>query len=116
LSEINIEFGGRLDWMADVYRLNTTLHLASERVIDIISARDPDALEVAPVNFKTPTGERIGGYRVVMPCRVLDAIDVPKTDISVTRPDRAQGLDMPITHVSYDNGRVWQQHWVAMEQ
>lgn len=104
LGDIEVEFNGDPNWMADLYRLNTTLYLVSESIVNLILECDASAVEVSKPRIVGKHASRIAPYWVVMPCRVVDAVDITKSNVEVRRPAVYRGASRYVTHVYYRPG------------
>ncbi|MEQ1808981.1 MAG: DUF1629 domain-containing protein [Terricaulis sp.] len=104
LGEIEVEFNGDPNWMADLYRLNTALYLVSESILNLILECDPSAIETSKPRIVGKHGSLIRPYWVVMPCRAVDAVDITKSNVEVRRPAVYRGASRYVTHVYYRPG------------
>lgn len=104
LGEIGVEFDGHPEWMADLYRLNTTLYLVSENILNLILDCDPSSIETSKPLIVGKHASFIGPYWVVMPCRVVDAVDIAKSTVEVRRPAIYRGASRYVTEVYYRPG------------
>lgn len=94
------------DGLADLYKVTTGLYLVSGRLVDFLNEWDPSAVESAPASLRLRAGDVIEDYKVVMPSRVVDAVDINKTDVTITRTEAPKGSGRYVTHVRHDHGAV----------
>jgi len=76
-----ITFSRKQDKLADFYSISLAVHAISNKLRDLIEDLDPGSLEVLPVSVKAKDGEV--DYNLVMPARVLSAVDPDLCDIEI---------------------------------
>jgi hypothetical protein len=106
LQDHHIKHDGRAEWMADFYRLGTSVFLVSDKVLQLILERDPKAVEMRQASIKGDHASEIGPYWVVMPLRVFDAVDISKSSVLLKRPELLRGTGKFVTHINYGKGYV----------
>lgn len=92
--------------IADIYKVATGLYLVSGKLLSLLDRVDPSAFERASARMHLSTGEIVHDYSVVMPSRVVDAVDTSKTDVTITRTESPEGSRRYVTHVRYALGAV----------
>lgn len=107
LGDYHIKHPGPAEWMADLYRIGTAIFLVSDKLLRVIKERDPEAVETRRATIVGPHASDIRPYSLVMPLRVLDAVDISKSSVWLKRPETVRGSGKFVTHVSYEKGYVF---------
>lgn len=98
---IRLAFQGDVRFMSDLYDLTPPLHVLSDALYRFILQRDPGSLEAVPLTLPSPEEAKIARFWLVRPSRILDAVDVTKTNVTIWR--RAiRDTDRSFTTVSYE--------------
>jgi hypothetical protein len=88
--------------VSDFYHVAPDTFLVSERILEIVANDDAD-LQSKAVVFKDVGGHQLQGFHVAMPGRVIDAVDVEKTTVAVSKLLSAGRF---VTRVKYEGGYV----------
>lgn len=116
LSDIDVyrfELNDRRESMADLYGVTTGIYLISKTLAEVILSEDLESLELQSAVIHTRDQLGVSDFVVCMPMRVIDAVDIEKSDVLVVRREPVPGRGRFVTHVRYDNGYVLRRESVA---
>jgi len=91
--------------MADLYYVSTGIYLLSDSLLNVVKSVGGDAVEHSSAQVLGSHGA-IPGFNVVMPTRVIDAVDAVKSDVTVNRWQPVPKIPRYVTLVRYDEGYV----------
>ncbi|HYD72367.1 MAG TPA: DUF1629 domain-containing protein [Candidatus Binatia bacterium] len=92
---------------------SSSMYLVSDALLNVLRRFDPDGFESALPRLSDADGEEMHGYTVVMPTRVIDAVDIMRTTVVVERHTRAPEIGPSYTLVRYESGPDFRDDVVA---
>jgi len=105
IAPVRFHFNGARDRLADFYQVDTFYYLLSDKLADLILRSDPAGAEAIPANVNLADGSQLE-FKLLMPIRVLDAVDTAKTGVTVVKREYEKGSGRFVTHTRYDSGYV----------
>lgn len=99
----HFRFSGSRELFSDFFHVDVFYYLLSSRLAQLITDRDPNGVEArdATVEFEANHRET---FQLVMPVRVLDAVDTEKTDVTIHSRESPAGSGRFRIDVWYNSG------------
>jgi hypothetical protein len=92
--------------LADLYPVSPGIFLVSHSLAELLRELDPASVETAPADIVLPGGAIARDFKVVMPLRILDAVDTARSDVIVARDEIIKDTNEYVLRVSTPDGFI----------
>jgi uncharacterized protein DUF1629 len=106
VEEPNLLFNDKHETPGDYYSMGSDTHLLSSRLANLTREVDPDFGELRAVKLAFASGRAPAECFMALPTRVIDAVDISRTDVHIESANVPEGSDRYVVHVRYGKSFV----------